>query len=223
RASPRAADRPSRGQGNRAGRQRLRSDASLRPAKPPRGLTLSTGEDTPKGQSLRARLLTLDVSPGDFGPQPPHANPVLTACQRDAATGKYAAALSGFLRWLAPQYETVRGRLRAEAAELREQVRAAGQHARTPGIVADLALGLRYLLDFARAVGAISEKERTTLWQQGRQALAEAAGEQATHVAAAEPAALFLRLLSAAVSRGRAHVADAKGNAPPAPPSSGCP
>src|SRR5262249_23505480 len=113
--------------------------------------------------------------PGDFGPQPPHPNPVLTECQRDAATGKYAAALSGFIRWLAPQYEAVRGRLRAETAELREQVRAAGQHARTPGIVADLALGLRYFLDFARGVGAVSEKERAELWQQAREALAEAA------------------------------------------------
>src|SRR5262249_48786127 len=41
----READRLFRNQGNRAGRQRLRSDASLRPAKPPRGLVLSTGED----------------------------------------------------------------------------------------------------------------------------------------------------------------------------------
>src|SRR5262249_55040714 len=65
------ADRLFRGQGNRAGRQRMRADASLRPAKPPRGLVLSTGEDVPRGQSLRARLLVQDISPGDFGPQPP--------------------------------------------------------------------------------------------------------------------------------------------------------
>lgn len=64
------ADRLFRSQGNRAGRQRMRADASLRPAKPPRGLTLSTGEDTPRGQSLRARLLVLEISDGDFGPKP---------------------------------------------------------------------------------------------------------------------------------------------------------
>src|SRR5262249_34850875 len=65
----READRLLRGQGNRAGRQRMRADGSLRPEKPPRGLVLSTGEDVPRGQSLRARLLTLEVSPGDLGPQ----------------------------------------------------------------------------------------------------------------------------------------------------------
>src|SRR5205807_5268138 len=67
----READRLLRGQGNGAGRQRMKADATLRPAKPPRGLVLSTGEDTPRGQSLRARMLVVEVSPGDLGPQPP--------------------------------------------------------------------------------------------------------------------------------------------------------
>jgi hypothetical protein len=213
----READRLFRGQGNRAGRQRMRADASLRPARTPRGLTLSTGEDTPRGQSLRARLLVLEVSPGDFGPQPPAPNPRLSACQQDAAAGMYAAALAGFIRWLAPQYDSIRGRLRTEMAQLRDQARAGGQHARTPGIVADLALGLRYLLDFAKAVGAITEKEHADLWQRGWNALAEAAAAQAAQIATAEPAGLFVRLLSAAVASGYAHVADKDGNEPPEP------
>jgi hypothetical protein len=211
------ADRLFRGQGNRSGRQRLRADASLRPAKPPRGLVISTGEDTPRGQSLRARLFVLEVSPGDFGPVPPDPNPTLSACQRDAASGKYAAALAGFVRWLAPQVDALRDRLRGELAALRDLASGDGQHARTPGIVADLALGLRYLLDFARSTGAISESERADLWQRGWAALAEAAAAQADHLATAEPAGLFLRLLSAALASGYAHVADKDGNEPSAP------
>src|SRR5262249_14843199 len=161
--------------------------------------------------------LVLEVSPGDFGPPPPEPNPLLTACQKDAAAGKYAAALAGFLRWLAPQYEAVRARLRVELAELRDRARAGGQHARTPGIVADLALGLRYLLDFAVAAGAITEAERAELWERGWEALAEAGAAQADHLAAAEPAGQFLRLLAAAVAGGYAHVAGADGNAPSEP------
>jgi hypothetical protein len=211
------ADRLFRGQGNRAGRQRLRADATLRPAKPPRGLMLSTGEDTPRGQSLRARLLVLDVSPGDFGPQPPAANPTLSACQRDANGGKYAAALAGFIRWLAPQLDDIRGGLLDELTELRDQARSDGQHARTPGIVADLALGLRYLLDFALVVGAIAETERAELWKRGWGALTEAAAVQAAHLATAEPTGLFLRLLSAAVASGYAHIANVDCDEPPEP------
>jgi len=211
------ADRLFRGQGNHSGRQRMNRDCGLRIAKPPRGLLLSTGEDTPRGQSLRARLLSLDVSPGDLGPQPPATNPKLTACQQDAAAGKYALAMAAFIRWLAPQYESVRGRMQAEADELRDQARADGQHARTPGIIADLALGLRYLLDFARVVGAVTEAKGTALWNQGWAALVEAGAEQARHLSVAEPAGQFLRLLSAAITGGRAHLTGRDGNEPVEP------
>jgi hypothetical protein len=209
------AERLLRAQGNRAGRQRMRADATLRPAKPPRGLILSTGEDVPRGQSLRARLLVLDVGPGDFGPQPPDLNPALSACQDDAAGGKYAAAMAGFLRWIAPQYAKIRGRLQKELAKLRSEFSGSGQHARTPGVLADLALGLHYLLRFAVEVGAIDRARRDELWQRGRDALDEAGREQAKHLAGSEPTGMFLRLLTAVLASGRAHVTDLHGDAPP--------
>ena len=43
----RDADRVFRAQGNNSGRQRMRADGSLRAAKAPRGIVVSTGEDTP--------------------------------------------------------------------------------------------------------------------------------------------------------------------------------
>jgi hypothetical protein len=165
----------------------------------------------PRGQSLRARLFVGEVSPGDVRVE------VLTRCQRDAAAGLYAQALAAFVRWLAPRFEDVRGWLSQEAADLRDKARVEGQHARTPAIAADLALGLRYLLAFAREAGAVTEAEAARLWERGWSALLAAAAEQAAHVAAAEPASLFLRLLSAAVVGGYAHVADRDGNAPREP------
>jgi hypothetical protein len=210
----RDADRLFRGQGNRHGRQRMRADTTLRPEKPPRGLPVSTGEDTPHGQSLRARFLPLEISRGDLGPQPPEPNPTLSACQRDAAAGKYAAALSGYVRWLAPQMDEIRGRLRSELAALRDKATDNGQHARTPCIVANLALGLRYFLDFAFAVGAILETERAELSRRGWAALTQAGATQAAHVVTAEPARKFFRLLGAAVASGYAHIADERGETP---------
>jgi hypothetical protein len=47
---------------NQAGRARCRPDGTVRPIKPPRGLFLSTGEDTPRGHSLHARKLALEIS-----------------------------------------------------------------------------------------------------------------------------------------------------------------
>ena len=59
------ADRLLRGAGNQAGRSRMRPDGSLRPTYYPRGLLLSTGEDVPRVQSLRARMFILEFEPGD--------------------------------------------------------------------------------------------------------------------------------------------------------------
>jgi hypothetical protein len=209
----RDADRLFRAQGNRHGRQRLRSDTTLRPDKPPRGLLLSTGEETPRGQSLRSRLLLVNIQAGELG-IPKQPNPKLSACQHDGESGKYAAAVSGYVRWLAPQLDEIRGRQRSEFVAFREKATNNVQHARTPGIVAELALGLRYFLDFAFAVGAISDTERPELWRNGWNALAEQGAAQAANITADEPASKFLRLLHAALASGYAHVADEKGEAP---------
>lgn len=210
----READRLLRGQGNHAGRQRMRSDGSLRAGKPPRGLVLSTGEDTPHGQSLRARLLILNVEPGDLGPQPPKSNAGLTRCQRDAADGLYAAALAAFARWLAPRYENVRNRWQTERDALRERARQYGQHARTPGIVADLALALHLALDFAVDAGAISAADRAELWNRSWAALLEAAAAQAGEIEPEEPAGRFVALFRSALASGFAHVANGDGGEP---------
>jgi hypothetical protein len=207
----REAERLLRAQGNAAGRKRLKADGSLRPAKPPRGLILSTGEDVPRGQSVRARLLVIEVERGDIDASR------LRAAQRDAAAGRYAEALAGFVRWLAPQYDAVRDRLAAERSELRERAAGDGQHARTPGIVADLALGLRYLLDFAAEAGAVDAGRRRELWERGWAALCEAGAAQAEHGRAADPVEAFVRLLSAALASGRAHVAATDGGHPETP------
>jgi hypothetical protein len=125
--------------------------------------------------------------------------------------------MAGFLHWLAPQYDPVRTRLPSELAELRQRATADGQHARTPGIVADLALGLRYFLDFAVGIGAISDTDRGELWRRGWAALNLAGAAHAAQIATAEPAGQFLRLLQAAVSSGCAHIADERGEAPAEP------
>jgi hypothetical protein len=152
--------------------------------------------------------LVNEVSPGDVNVER------LTACQADAATGQYAQALAGFLRWLAPRIGDVRDQLRQTQKDLRDKAKTEGQHARTPGIVADLALGLRYFLDFALEARAVTAANADVLWERGWHALTQAAGDQHAHIAAAEPTGLYLRLLQAAVGSGRAHIAAPDGKEP---------
>ena len=164
----------------------MRPDTTLRPEKPPRALIISTREDVPRGQSLRARMMVLELSPGD-------------------------------IRWLASRYEGIRESLKDGHAELRRAAGAGGQHRRTPGIVADLALGLRYFLLFAHESGAIDSETTRELWARGWQALGEAASGQFQHQEAGEPTRRFRELLSAAIASGRAHVANPEGGEPEVP------
>lgn len=203
------ADRVIRGAGNGAGRGRMHADGRLRPDYPPRCLIVSTGEDIPHGQSLRARLAIVEVGPGDVG------RAVLSRSQRDAAAGVLAAAMAGYVRWLAGRMDALQATAGDELSELRERAwRLNGAHARTPDVVAHLAYGWRQWLDFAVDVGAITDEERASLWERVWAALGVLAGEQAGHQRAEEPTRRFLSLVADAIASGEAHVARTDGKPP---------
>ena len=207
----READHVLRAQGNNSGRQRMRSDATLRPARPPRGLIISTGEDVPRGQSLRARVLVLEMGPKDLDWG------ALTECQGDALGGVYAQALAGYVQWLAPHYQQIRASLRKEVAGLQQWAVRGTTHRRTPQIVANLMIGLQYWLRYAQASGAITSEEAWAIWRRCWLGLGEAAAEQFQHQGSNEPAGRFLALLSSAIVSGRAHVAAQDGTEPDQP------
>ncbi|MGE5609478.1 MAG: hypothetical protein ACM359_09500 [Bacillota bacterium] len=205
------ADRIFRAQGNGSGRQRLTADNTMRPTRQPRGLVFSTGEEVPLGESLRSRLLISEIGPGDIDPQN------LTRCQADAREGWYAGAMSGFIQWLAGRIEAIQARLRDEVVELRVQAAHSQLHRRTPEVVANMAIGLRYFLQYARESGAITPAQGDELWARGWSALGEAAMRQFGQQSAEEPAQRFLDLLTSALASGHAHLADTDDEEPSDP------
>jgi hypothetical protein len=199
----READRLFRAAGNRAGRARMCADGGSRPTYYPRGLIISTGEDIPSGQSLRARLLVLELIPGEIPAD------VLLAAQADAARGLFAAAMAGYLRWLAPQMDQLKETMPARQRALRDALVEGTQHRRTPDVAASLIVGWETFLRFAEDAGAISRANAASLLTQARAALTKSAEGQRAHQASEEPATRFLALLRAAISSGRAHLVDA--------------
>ncbi len=207
----RDADRVFRGQGNRAGRGRMRPDGSRRPEYFPRGIILSSGEDIPRGESLRSRVLILEVSKNEVDLSR------LTEAQNAAAAGLFAQAMAAYIQWLAPQIDTLKESVPARHRELRTEARKQPvSHDRTPDIVASLLTGWEMFLRFAREVEAITADEQTAYWQQAWAMLLEAAEAQAGFQASEEPAGRFVALLAAAIASGQAHVADATTNEEPA-------
>jgi hypothetical protein len=188
-----------RAQGNNAGRSRMRDNATLRAARPPRGLILSTGEDIPPGESLRARMLIVELARGDLKVE------VLKHCQADADAGLYAQAMTGFLAWLAPQYEKRRKEVREATVRMRDDW-GQGEMLRTPDILANLAAGFHLFLSFAMDCGAITEKDAHTLNRTAVEALRSCGEAQTRHQSANEPARRFVDLTRQAIVSGKAYL-----------------
>ena len=207
----RVADRVLRAQGNGSGRTRMREDSTLRISKPPRGLVLATGEDLPRGQSLRARMLAIRIAPGDL------ATNRLTQLQETARAGKFSKALSAYLTWLAPQLEAVRADFEKRWTQLRNDWRGAGHHARVSSIVAQLHASFEVYLRFAMEIGAVDDRRSQELLQRSQFALLSLTDEQDAHQSDDEPARRFARLLRGALVSGRAHVLGIDGGLPENP------
>jgi hypothetical protein len=197
----RTAARILRVQGNRTGRGRLRPDGTARPLKPPRGLIITTGEDLPKGHSLRTRALVLELKKGDVD------TARLSALQHRARAGLLAQALTLYIRWLAPRMGELPARLQAGREHYREHFPSA--HGRTTDTCAEL----------------MATADLLALWLEGYElgldrqmvydTLLEVAHAQAGHQTDQDDTHRFLAYLNAALSSGRAHLANYDGAPPP--------
>jgi hypothetical protein len=113
------ADRIFRQVGNGSSRARLNSNLEQRAERRPRCLLISTGEDVPRGQSLKSRAVVLTMNERLTTGE---AAKKLSEAQRDARAGLYATAMAHYIEWLAPQIETIQAQLPDLVAEERDRL-----------------------------------------------------------------------------------------------------
>jgi hypothetical protein len=196
------AERVLRAQGNGGGRSRMRADLTLRPEMPPRGMTISTGEDLPHGHSLRARCLILEVRQGDVNLER------VIALSSQARDGVLAHAMTAFIQWLASDLEQHREILRKTALEA--QTRFTASHGRTSAAAGELLATLKLWQAFALERQFITRDESTALEAQVIEALNLTTKAQASHQEASDPAQRFPQLLRGLLFSGKAHLVSAE-------------
>lgn len=178
-----------RGQGNRAGRGRLRADASPREKYTPRGLVISTGEQIPYGESGASRLLVVDI-------ERDHVKlDCLTRAQEEEAR-LYPHAMAGFIRWLREDWHIVEPFVRKRWADLRTQATQEGIHLRLPGAVGWLACGMELALRYAQEIGAIDANEADERFGRAWDSFLSLATRQGWRVDEERPAKRFLDVFS---------------------------
>ncbi|MBN2430231.1 MAG: hypothetical protein JXQ27_02090, partial [Acidobacteria bacterium] len=177
-----------------------------------RGLILSTGEEIPRGHSVRARLLIVELARGQLDWSR------ITPAQAAAARGDFAALLAGFVQWLAGCYDEVTQWLQEERPRRRSEWHGGAVHKRTVANVVELQLAMDVFGRFLTERQLVSPYEAEHLRQRVGQALERVALRQAVQQAAADPVQRFLELLQAALGAGEAHIADREGRGDVAPP-----
>lgn len=184
-----------RSQGNLAGRGRLRADLTERPAFPPRGLILGTGEQHPPGQSVLARTLLIEMERADVNLA------ALTAAQQMVT--RLPHAMAGYISWLVPQMPTMLPLLKETFESTRAQATSAGEHLRVPEALAQLWLGANCALQYAEDIKACSAAEAEDLRGQCWEAMEALGRAQGRLVDEERPTLRFLRVLLTVATQRR--------------------
>lgn len=208
-SSERDAERLLRSQGNKSGRGRMRPGGELRLTNFPRCLVMVTGEDVPRGQSLRPRLFIVEINKGDID------TGILTILQKNVINNTYPKVMSSYLQWCAGKAEKIKAEINGRFMENREKASTSAIHKRTPGIVSSLFLGFEYFTQFACEAGAVSSKESQQLLGRCWEALGKTAENQLIYQVSEDPVQRFIDLIQCTFIQGRAHLCDAKTNGAP--------
>lgn len=184
-----------RGQGNKAGRGRLRPDASAREKYTPRGMVITSGEQLPNGESITSRLFAIEMEKGDVNVED------LSAAQRQADLYKYA--MSHYILWLKENWGQQRDYVKRKWLESRDKATAADVHLRLPGAVAWLYAGFEMGMLFAHDVGAIDWNEAEERLDRAWDCFIMLSARQGWKVDQERPATRFLDALGTLLTQHR--------------------
>lgn len=195
------ADKLIRAQGNQAGRARLNDTSSLQSTMYPRGCILSTGEDTPEGHSVRARMLILELSPGDIKPED------LTKAQANRKL--YPGTTAALIQDLAKAPIDIRPRAQA----LRDQNIEVG-HSRTPAMLGHLEATAEAIIQWLAMRKIITSQQEAKMIAEAFSAIMDAGGQQQAYIEAADPCELFTAAIRNILGAKMAHLRTTPGNIP---------
>jgi len=198
------ADAIIRAQGNQAGRARLTDTSNLQTTMYPRGIILSTGEDTPEGQSVRARMLILELSPGDVNTQ--H----LTNSQKKRAM--LPTGTAAFIRWIIANKPEITPRVEEERSKHLEI-----GHSRTPGMLARLIVTAEVWTEYLEERGSLSKQTGAAMRKAARTHILFAGNKQQGYLESTDPTDVFTQAIRHALGAGLAHIRSLNGGVPKKP------
>lgn len=201
-----------RNTGNGAGRGRRNPDMTAKAAPFNRSLTIMTGEDLPKGQSILARLLVIELAKNDV-----HI-PTLGRLQKYTMDGAFSRIMAANLQWLAPRLDALKTEFPKSVTDLRDtaiSMNLIKSHSRAPEMFANLVAGANQFYEFLADVGMIDSTTKETTQDAIERALITAFKTQSSYQAEQDEVERFGDLLRSVLSSGNGHIALAENQGPP--------
>mgnify|MGYP002508237183 FL=1 len=206
-----------RGYGDRAARNRLTPEITLREARPPQGNVIVTAEFAPDiGESGTARLFCIEMKPGQIN------LPHLTELQERAAKGQLTHMMYAYTEWmketylcdddryarflemLAEEYQNERACWRATLREKKVKF-----HDRIPDTLACLQLGFNYVMGFLLHSGVLMQRDVDEITERFTTIMFNHAANQSKAVEQDRPTHIFIRKLLAMLDCGQVCVVPA--------------
>lgn len=195
--------------GNRSARDRATSNLKLASKYLPRSLVMASGEDLPRGHSIRGRMVVLRIEKGDVNLER------LTKLQGLAAGAVLSQAMASFIQWIAPRLSDLKRTFSELQSEFRKKLQNQQGHLRTPDSIADLAMGFWFFLQFANACGVVSSKDAEIYWAEAWDTFTKVSRAQVEVQSDEDPCLQYLKCLHAAIVTGTAYVEASTGGQPP--------
>ena len=189
----------SRSFGNGASRGRLNSDMTQRETWTPRGVAVFTGEDLPDiKESGLARYFIIR-----FGKETVRADDDLTRLQEAAAAGKLAAAMRGYIEYLAAQAEDLPDTLYRRYMNFRSQaVKNNRGGARSSEAIAQLLLGLDMAFRYFQSLDVMAEDQRVAYMDAAWISLCDSSEAQAKDISSQKPSVQFINIVRELLQSG---------------------
>lgn len=205
RAYNKTADQIIRGQGNQSGRARLTDVSNLQTTMYPRGMILSTGEDTPEGHSIRGRMLIVEITPGDVD----LGN--LSACQ--ANREQYSIMLGNYIMDVSKNVQTVQEKVYKDARDFRDSHIDVG-HSRTPTSLGRAIASTAHFLEWACRQAGWDDKKLDALRVSLYTAIIKVASDQSQYLQAVDPCESFVESINQIIGSHVGHLRTKGGGIP---------
>ena len=204
-----------RAYGDRTGKGRLRADSTPMESRPPQGNAIITAEFAPDiGESGTARYFPLELKDGDVDLE------ILTAFQKEAADGTLQRGMFGYTEWIRESFlfseeseQAFKLHLHSRLVFYRDSFHANGIrcHGRVPETVAQLEIGMEFLLRFLCERGGFVEEWCDKIAERFQKILYRLAAKQAENIDEDKPTHVFIRKIFTLLESNQAHLLDRKG------------